>query len=288
MRKILIAGATGYLGHFIVDAAKDANYYTKVIVRDVEKFKKQNLHVDEIIQAELTKPETLKNICNDVDVVISAVGITRQHDGLTYEDVDFQANFNLLSEAVKSGVEKFLYVSVLNGEKFKNLKICAAKEKFVNALRNSGLTYTIIRPNGFFSDMAEYFEMAQKGRIFLFGKGDNKINPISGEDLANFCVTAINNDSGELSIGGPETYTHNQIARLAFSVTGKQPKIMHIPMWLTKFILGMMRRFTSSKIYGPFEFLITILSHDMIAPSFGTYQLKDYFQTLQVKVIHNN
>jgi uncharacterized protein YbjT (DUF2867 family) len=86
-------------------------------------------------------------------------------------DVDYQANMNLLQDARKSGVNKFIYVSVLNGANLRHLKICDAKERFVEGLKASGMDYGIIRPNGIFSDMADFLEMARKGRIYLFGKG---------------------------------------------------------------------------------------------------------------------
>ena len=63
--------------------------------------------------------EALAGFCKNIDVVISTVGITRQKDGLTYMDVDFQSNVNLIDEAKKEGVKKFIYISVLNGEKLR-------------------------------------------------------------------------------------------------------------------------------------------------------------------------
>ena len=56
--------------------------------------------IDEIFEGEVTKPETLNKICDGIDVVISSIGITRQKDGLTYMDVDYQGNKNLLDLAV--------------------------------------------------------------------------------------------------------------------------------------------------------------------------------------------
>lgn len=82
-------------------------------------------------------------------------------------DVDYQANLNLLNEARKRGDRKFIYVSALNGHKLKHLKIFEAKEKFVEELKFSGLAYSIIRPNGFFSDMKEFYDMAKKGAIYF-------------------------------------------------------------------------------------------------------------------------
>ena len=156
LTNILVAGATGYLGKYIAKEFSDQGYYTKVLVRNPEKFNRYQVQVDGVIQAEITDKSSLQECCKNIDAVISSVGITKQKDGLTYMDVDYQANLNMLNEAKKSGVKKFIYVSVLNGDKLKNLKICEAKEKFVDELKNSGLDYCIIRPNGFFSDMAEF------------------------------------------------------------------------------------------------------------------------------------
>ena len=196
-------------------------------------------------------------------------------------DVDYQANLNLLNEAKRSGVKKFIYVSVLNGNKLTKLKICEAKEKFVEALKNSGLEYCIIRPNGYFSDMGEFYKMAEKGRIFLFGNGGYKVNPIHGADLARTCVDAVRTDKKEISVGGPQTLTHNQIALLAFSVAGRNPKITHIPNWVRKTTLFLLRTFTNSKVYGPIEFFMTVLSMDLIAPEYGNHFLKEYFEELK-------
>lgn len=121
-------------------------------------------------------------------------------------DVDHQANMNLLREAQNSGVKKFFYVSVLNGERLWHVAICDAKEMFVDKLKASGLAYCVVRPNGFFSDMAEFFRMAEKGRIYLFGNGQLKVNPIHGEDLATVCVDAIGSKNQEISVGGPEKH----------------------------------------------------------------------------------
>jgi len=279
MEKILLAGATGYLGGFILAELTRREYPTKVIVRNPEKLSLTD-HPVEVINAELTKPSSLTGCCKDIDVVISTVGITHQKDGLTYMDVDYQANKNLLDEAVKSGVRKFMYVSVLEGEKLRDLKICEAKERFVDDLKQSGLDYCVIRPNGFFSDMTEFYNMAVKGRVYLFGKGIFKGNPIHGKDLAQICVDAITNSDKEICAGGPDTLTHNQIAKTAFSVLGRKTRISYIPEWVRKTVLFVLKTVTSSKFYGPIEFFMTVLSMDLIAPEYGNHTLRAYFEEL--------
>lgn len=280
MKKILLAGSTGYLGISIAKELQQRSCYFRAIARTPRKLEQNNIKASELVLAELTAPDSIRGCCEGIDVVISAVGITRQKDGLTYMDVDYQANMNLLAEALKSGVRKFIYVSVLNGEKLRNLKICDAKELFVEQLKQSGIEYCVVRPNGFFSDMKEFFDMAQKGRIYLFGNGEFKSNPIHGEDLATFCVDAIDKVEKEVEIGGPETLTQNEIALLAFEVLGKKPKITHIPDWVRNAVLTLVRLFTGSKVYGPVEFFMTVMAMDMLAPENGKHTLKEYFTSL--------
>jgi uncharacterized protein YbjT (DUF2867 family) len=277
MKRILLAGATGYLGKYIAEELVEQNYSTKILVRNLEKFKEFEIEVDDIIRAEVTNKSTLNNCCKNIDVVISTIGITKQKDGLTYMDVDYQANMNLLSEAKKSSVKKIIYVSVLNGNKMKDLKICEAKEKFVDVLKNSGLDYCIIRPNGFFSDMTEFFKMAKKGKVYLFGSGNQKANPIHGEDLAKVCVSAIESNEKEIEVGGPEVLTQNEIAKIAFDVVGKETKIVHIPDFFRRLTLKLGKLFMSSKIFGPMEFFLNVMAIDMIASKYGNHHLNEFF-----------
>lgn len=281
MKNILLAGSTGYLGSYIAKEIQKHAYFCRTIARNPEKLTQKNIKVNEVLKAELTKPDSIKESCEGIDVVISTVGITRQKDGLTYMDVDYQANMNLLEEAKKNGVKKFIYVSVLNGERLRHLKICNAKEMFVEQLKKSGLDYCIIRPNGFFSDMSEIFNMAKRGRVYLFGNGELKANPIHGEDLATVCVDAIDKPDKEVEIGGPETLTQNDIALIAFDILGNKPKITHIPDWVRIVILKAVRLFTGSKVYGPVEFFMTVMAMDMLAPEFGKHTLKEYFTNLK-------
>jgi len=280
MNKVIVAGATGYLGRFIASELTEQAYPSRLIVRNTTKAGFDSNKLD-VIEANVTDVSSLTGCCDDIDVVISTVGITKQKDGLTYMDVDYNANLNILNEARKSGVKKFIYVSALNADKLTHLKMCNAKEKFVEELQNSGMDHCIIRPNGFFSDMSEFLKMAKKGTVNLFGDGNFKMNPIHGADLAKVCVGAIVSEEKEIEVGGPEVLTHNEIAEMAFNVLNKKPKIKYMPEWMRKAILGLTRTFTSSKTYGPMEFFFTVLAMDMIAPKYGTHTLRSFFEEIR-------
>jgi uncharacterized protein YbjT (DUF2867 family) len=235
--------------------------------------------VDEVFIGQVTRPETLYGLCDDIDIVFSSIGITRQKDKLTYRDVDYQGNKNILDIALVKSVKKFIYVSVFNAYMFEHLGIVKAHEDFVRDLRGCGLDYAIIRPTGYFSDMSEFLRMAKSGRVYLIGNGNNKINPIHGADLANVCVDAVTSKEHEISVGGPVTYCVKEIAELAFSMLGKRVKITRIPPILAKLTVKMISPF-NKQMSDLVEFFVTAAQNDGVAPATGRHTLESYYQEL--------
>ncbi|MCZ4410300.1 SDR family oxidoreductase [Cryomorphaceae bacterium 1068] len=276
-KKIVLAGATGYLGQHLVEKLKERSLPFSAIARNPGKLYDLGLSPHEIITAQVTEPLSLMGQLEGAHTVISTVGITRQKDGLTYMDVDYAANVNLLREAVKAGVKKFVYVSVLNGQFHRDLKILRAKEKFVDALKASGIEYIIIRPNGFFSDMGDFLEMAKGGRVYLFGDGNRKVNPIHGSDLANVIIDELYQSNTEIEVGGPDILTHNEIAELALTLFAKRKRVTHFPNWLRNAVIWLLRKLSSEKFYGPYEFFLTMMSDDQVAPRYGVRRLRAHF-----------
>jgi len=279
-QRILVVGATGYLGKFMVKELKRQGYWIRVLSRNNKRIEPVKQYVEETFIGEATNSESIKGLCKGIDIVFSSLGITKQKDGLTYMDVDYQANINVLNEALANDVAKFMYVSVLNSDKLRHLEIVKAKERFVDELKESDLEHIIIRPNGFFSDMTEFFNMAQRGRVYLFGAGNYRANPIHGDDLAKACVEHLDSNNAEFDIGGPEILTHNEIASQAFEVLNKNPKITCIPLWIKNLIVKFARYFSSVKTYGPLEFFMTVLAMDMVAPTYGQHTLKEYYKKI--------
>ncbi|WP_420385866.1 SDR family oxidoreductase [Roseivirga sp.] len=276
--RVILAGSTGYLGKHLIKELQLHRIPFIAIARSKAKLKGFSLLDDQIIEAEVTQPATLKNIIGKSDIVISTIGITRQEDGLTYHEVDYQANLNLLQEAKEAEASKFMYVSVLNGENMRHLKIIAAKEAFVDELKTSGINYCIIRPNGFFSDMKDFLNMASKGRVHLFGNGEFLFNPIHGADLAQVIIDQLNTPETAIEVGGPEILTQNELAKLAFTALDKPVKITHWPDWTRKALIRFLRSFFTVKTYGPYEFFLSMMSQDNIAPRYGVMRLKDFFR----------
>ena len=296
--KILLAGATGYLGRYLVNALLRQNCEFVAIGRSLNKLTQMGLNQEQMKLAQVTDPMNLVGCCQHVDVVISCIGITRQKEGFNYMDVDYQANINLLEEAERAGVKKFIYISAFGAPNHQSVRMLYAKEQFAQRLLSSQLLQPcVIRPNGFFSDIEAFYAMAKAGRAYLFGKGDIKVNPIHGEDLADFCLNAavLNRHMGtskqswrpihqqqskqELAVGGPEVFSLKEMALLAFKAADKPEKLIFIPDWVRKVSLFFAKRLPE-RFGGAAEFFLTISAKDMVAPSYGKRCLLAHFKSL--------
>jgi len=287
MQRVLVAGSTGYLGKYVVREFKRRGYWVRALARNqsLKKLKETGPfleppvrhHIDEVFVGEVTEPESLHGLCDGIDVVFSSIGITRQRDRVSFVDVDYQGNRNVLDLAVEATVGEFLFVSVFNHHLIEHL--VRPREQFVEELVSSGLGHTVIRPTGYFSDMSEVLKMAASGRVYLIGEGSHRINPIHGADLAKVCVDAVESPEREIPVGGPLTHTHTEIAELAFSVLGKTPRITRLPAGLVNLAVKMIRPF--SEHYSTLAaFFTTAMQLDFAAPETGTHTLKEFYEEI--------
>lgn len=279
MERVLVAGATGYLGGFVAREAKARAYFVRALARSPGKLDDLRSSLDEIVRGEVTRPETLEGVCDGIDIVFSSIGITRQKDGLTFRDVDYQGNKNLLEVALRARVRKFVYVSVFNGPRLRHLEIVDAHEAFVDELKASRIDYAVLRPTGYFSDMGEFFKMARKGRVYLIGSGEKRANPIHGADLAVECVDAFDVTRREIDVGGPDTLTWHEVAGLAFAAQSKPPRVTRVPEWLIWSVVRLARLINRHQ--GELlAFFTTMATTDVVAPATGTRSLEDHFREL--------
>ena len=275
--RILVAGATGYLGQFVVRELHQRGHFVRALVHSAKKAKDLGLPADEIVEADVTLPGTLTGRCDGMDAVFSSVGLTRQKTRHTFLDVDYQGNLNLLHEAQRAGVNRFVYVSVFNGPACRHLAIVAAHEDFVDRLRASGMAHTIVRPTGYFSDMGEFLAMARHGRVLLFGKGDKRMNPIHGADLAPVCADAVEGGPEEVNVGGPDVMTYREIAACALRAAGKRPtNIISVPMPLIRVAVRLLRVFSPHQA-DILDFLSNAMTIEGVAPATGTHTLAAHY-----------
>ena len=277
MKRVLVAGATGYLGHHVVTELKRRGYWVRVLVRHPDQAAALAA-ADDVFVGQVTAAASMVNVAAGTDTLMTTIGITKHTDRSTYEQVDYGGNLTLLREAEWCGVDRFGYVALFDGPRLRDsVHMVAAKEWFVDALSRSPLSATVIRPTGFFSDMRAFLDMAERGRSFLVGTGTHRINPISGHDLADAFVSAMETGITTMDIGGPEVFTHEDIARLATRTADRRWRVTHIPPWLLRASIDTLRLIAPQRIWGPLEFFATVMTTDMVAPAYGSDALGEFF-----------
>jgi uncharacterized protein YbjT (DUF2867 family) len=290
-KKVLVAGASGYLGKYVVREFKERSYFVRALVREPDKLKAVGPNgepavydmIDEIVIGDVTNHESIAGICNGMDIVFSSLGLTAPHPKLTSNDVDYLGNKRILDQAISEHVSRFIYVSLFNQDKMPGIPSIKAHELFAAELKQSGLSWAVMRPNGYFSDMGRFFSMAKSGHIFMIGEGEKKINPVHGADLAKVCVDAVEGECREIPVGGPDLFTFRETMEMAFNACGKKPWITSLPFWLAEGGLAVTGIFNRN-LADLFSFAIEALKFDHVAPAYGTRHLKDFFAELAAKV----
>jgi uncharacterized protein YbjT (DUF2867 family) len=170
--KIVLAGACGKLGSDILRALiREGHEVTAadVVDRDVEGADRSRYVFRKL---DVTDAPSLKGLCDGADAVITTVGLTGVSAQLTNYDIDYRGNLNLLNEAVRAGVRKFVYISVLHADTApEEVPMCYAKKLMEAELVKSGIPYVIHRPSGYFYDIVKVFRpMIEKGKVTLLGR----------------------------------------------------------------------------------------------------------------------
>lgn len=284
MKKVLVAGATGYLGRYAVQEFKSRGYWVRALVRNQDKFTKPgpffapqiDTLVDDVVFGDATRPETIAGLCDGIDVVFSSLGMIKPDFEHTNFDVDYQGNMNILAEALKAGVKKFVYVSVFEAHRMMNIPNVQAHEKFVRELQAAKIESTIIRPNGFFSEIGQFVARARRGYMIWVGEGYQRQNPIHGADLAAVCADAVDSTEREIEVGGPEVFTYHEMVDLACEIAGSKPVLVPLPFWLADGIVGVVGLFNRD-VADVALFATTLSKMDIVSPKYGTHRLRDFF-----------
>ena len=111
---ILVTGAAGYLGNQTVKRLVADGRSVRALVRNRAKAAirlKEVAHSIEIVEGDVTEPNSLTAAMKDVDSVIHYVAIAMEKGGQTYESVNYQGTVNLLKAAQTARVQRFINMS---------------------------------------------------------------------------------------------------------------------------------------------------------------------------------
>lgn len=277
-KRILIAGASGAIGYPLLNLAKDSGYWVRSLSKSRWRAPKVSLLADELWLRDATDREAIRGICQGADVVVSCLGGSldpRVQEKRGYSLLDFNANRYLLDEAIEAKVRRFVYVSVYGTKQSENTAFVRAHRRFENALRESGLEFTILRFAGLHATPDSLIATARDGAMPLFGHNSSRTNPIHPKDAAQICLENLDSGPEIVEAGGPDIFTRRELSEMVFGYAGTRPSFCRIPAILKRLTSGLAHPFNPRKA-NLREFALRSSRADVIAPRVGKRSFVDY------------
>ena len=220
----LVVGGTGPvgLGGEICRLLRSSGRRTRALVRPTSDARRtENLRKMgvELVEGDLKDRESLKRACQGVRCIISTASnlVSRQPDD-TVEAVDGRGHTDLIDVAKAGGVDSFVYTS-FSGHIDRDFAFRNAKRDVERHLKESGLSYTILRPTFYMEVWLSPiggFDYAH-ARATIYGEGRNKISWLSFYDVARFALMSLDNlgaRNATFEIGGPDALSPLEVVKV--------------------------------------------------------------------------
>jgi nucleoside-diphosphate-sugar epimerase len=275
--KVLVTGATGFLGGALVRAFADRGTKVTALVRKPDAAKKQLYPGVTFLQGDIVRPESLPAFPRDIDCVIHAAGMLGRFRGKEslYRLVNTAGTANVLKSTEAASIKRFLFISsagvlgpikeppadencpVAPSNGYERSK--AAAERLVRGFYNEGRLRTVtIRPEFIYgpSDLHTlgFFRAIRDRKFFLIGSGETLLHPTYIDDAVQGILGALEHDAfdgSEFLVAGPKPVSVRELTEVAARALGVNPRGFRVP------------RSISIVVAALFEFIGRITSRDV-------------------------
>jgi NADH dehydrogenase len=233
MSTVVITGAFSYTGKYTTHLLLERGCAVRTLTNHPHRENPFGERVS-VYRYNFGRPDLLVENLRGADTLINTYWVRFPHRGVTYETAVHNTR-TLIAAARAAGVRRFVHVSIANPSLDSPLGYYRGKAQLEEAVRQSGLSYAILRPTVIFgSEDILINNIAWFVRRFpVFGvPGDGRygIQPIYVEDMAGLLADAAFGEANSTRDAvGPETYTFEALVRLIASTIGRNPRILHLP-----------------------------------------------------------
>lgn len=224
----VITAASGKLGQTLASAfaAKGLAGTVKLAVRSPEKLAAQQAQGFAVVAADYDDLASLKAAFagEDVAVIISGVGPN---------EARIAQHHNAIEAAKAAGVKRIVYTSATNPAATSRFDWAKAHVATEAELKASGIAYTILRDNSYFSNNDPLFANAKESGVLPFTGIAAKVAYVSHEDVADAIVGAVTGTGHEnkvYELSGSEAWSAIDLAAILSEVTGKQISALDVPV----------------------------------------------------------
>lgn len=242
--KIVLLGATGFVGHHLLPKLSKAGHQCLVLSRYPLGCRELSIIPGvEIRQANIFDPDQLRQSFEGADAVINMVGILNEsgRKGEGFNRVHVELVEAIIAAARATGVSRLLYVSALNageGSSHYLLSKGRAEERVRSA---EGLDWTIFQPSVIFGDgdsfINRFAALLKFAPVMPLACPDAKMQPVWVGDVTLAMTLALEDTEtfGEtFVVVGPEVYTLQELVEYTARTAGLKRKIIGLPDFLSR------------------------------------------------------
>jgi NADH dehydrogenase len=231
----VVTGAYGYSGKYIAGRLLDRDCRVRTLTNSPER----SSQFGNTVPADpfhFDQPDKLTKSLEGVAVLYNTYWVRFNHPTFTFADA-IRNSRTLFDSARRAGVERIVHVSITNPSKDSPFEYFRGKAEVEEALHQSGVPYSILRPAILFGKEDILINnMAWMLRRFpvlaVFGKGDYRLQPIHVDDLAALAVEeGQRQENATINAIGPETFTYRGLIEQIGRIIGRRRPIMSVPPW---------------------------------------------------------
>ena len=263
--RVLITGATGFVGGHVVNAAIERGYIVRALVRDLAKANDLEKRGVELVSGDLRDEASLNLAVQDCSGVLHIAALFREttFPEEVFNDINVAGTRRLLDAAIAAGVKRFVHCSTsgvlgelkevpatektpYNPSDMYQRSKTAGEQLVLDYFRSSKISGVVIRPGMIYGPgdtrLYKIFKLIAKRRFFYVGKGDAFVHFIDVRDLAHAFMLALEDrvHTGEIyTIAGERPMTLKQAVDFIADELGVPHPWLHLPKHATQ-LLGSM------------------------------------------------
>jgi NADH dehydrogenase len=238
--RVLVTGGTGVIGEGLLPALVGAGHTVRLLSRGAGEDAKRWPAEVEPFAADVTDVSSLRGAAEECGAVVHVTGIVDESPpALTFERVNIQGTRNVLAEAARAGLKRFIYVSSLGAERGRS-QYHRSKFKAEELVRASSFDWLIMRPGNVYGPGDEVISTLLKlvralPAVPVIDAGNQPFQPVWYEDLGRAILRALETPTLKretLELAGEETTTTSDLIERLSAITGREVTRVPVPSFL--------------------------------------------------------
>lgn len=228
-----VTGAFGYSGRYIAERLLTAGKKVRTLTNSTRRANPFGDRI-EVRPLSFADPAQLTESLRGVTTLYNTYWVRFNHRDFSHADAVRNSEI-LFRSALAAGVERVVHVSITNPALDSPLEYFSGKARLERALRDSGLSYAILRPAVLFGKedilINNIAWTLRRLPVFgVFGDGQYRLQPIYVDDLAALAVTQGEQRANTtINAIGPETFTYRGLVETIGRIIGKRRPVIGVP-----------------------------------------------------------